>query len=300
MFGLAKIKLGAAFQKKFDPVCPGIPNQTNPGDTQALSSRNTIIRSGAKRNGSPTKILRTQRRLSREMLQKASKAWPRGLRLMLQFTYTHYNLYMHRVSSSKNRSTSSSLPPHVLSFALFCSAGYRLWINGLFAWHKNHPEMSLRILQMATRWFGSKEVKLANVAITLCRAMGDRGVRDLSLPLANGLLAVLHADMLTPSACLCALDLLKHCQPIYNHLDVEVVFELFESSESWKDWKVRAQAMGVVDAMLETIMMDDEAYARATHKITSMLRADKKDNMKEAATNKQELIGLLKGSKVRK
>ena len=43
------------------------------------------------------------------------------------------------VSWSIFHSTSQSCPP-----------GYRLWINGLFMWHKSHPELSLHLLQMAS------------------------------------------------------------------------------------------------------------------------------------------------------
>eukprot|EP00435_Cladocopium_sp_Y103_P010040 s2032_g2.t1 len=72
---------------------------------------------------------------------------------------------------------------------------YRLWINGLFAWHKSHPEMSLHFLRIATQWFDSKQEKLRSAAIRMCCAVRYRGIRDLTLPLANSLLEVLHADM---------------------------------------------------------------------------------------------------------
>eukprot|EP00435_Cladocopium_sp_Y103_P045011 s3137_g12.t2 len=171
--------------------------------------------------------------------------------------------------------------------------GYRLWINGLFAWHKRHPEMSLHFLQMMTRWFGSKHVELTNTAITLCRAVRYQGIRDLTLPLANGLLGVLHADMF-PRARLCALELLKDCQAVYPDLDVKLLLELLEAVMSWKEPEVRAQVRYIAAFMLEAMMKDDEAFALANINVTSMALADEKGNMDEAAAKSQKLIGLLR------
>eukprot|EP00435_Cladocopium_sp_Y103_P070147 s214_g34.t1 len=169
--------------------------------------------------------------------------------------------------------------------------GYRLWINGRFAWHKRHPEMSFHFLQMMTRWFGSKHVELTNTAITLCRAMRYQGVRDLTLPLANGLLGVLPADMF-PRARWCALELLKDCQAVYPDLDVKLLLKLLEAVMSWKEREVRAQVRKIAAFMLEAMMKDDEAFALANINITSMALEDQKGNTDEAAAKSQKLIGL--------
>ena len=188
----------------------------------------------------------------------------------------------------------------MLSWSIFYStdrpalpAGYRLWINGLFMWHKSCPELSLHLLQMATQWCGSKQIKLANAAGILCHAVRGLGIRDLTLPLANGLLRVLNAET-RPQTCMCVMSLLKTCQAVYCHLDIRFVFELLESMMSWKDWKVRREAIYITAIVLEAILMDDEAVARANHIITSMVHADNKGNMDEVAAEKQNLIGLLK------
>ena len=81
------------------------------------------------------------------------------------------------------------------------------------------PEMSLYFLQMAMQWFGSKQVKLSNAAITLCCSVRFQGIPDLSLSLANSLLAVVHTDM-RRQVRLIALDMLKNCQATYPHSNV--------------------------------------------------------------------------------
>ena len=68
---------------------------------------------------------------------------------------------------------------------------------------------------------------------------------------------------------------------------------------SWKDRKVRMEAICIVATVLETILLDDEAVARASRIIKRMALEDKKGNMDEAAAQKQKLIGLLKDSKLR-
>ena len=192
----------------------------------------------------------------------------------------------------------------MLSWSIFhstsqsCPAGYRLWINGLFMWHKSHPELSLHLLQMVTQCCSSKQIKLANAAYTLCVAVRERGIRDLTLPLANGLLRVLDADT-RPQKCMCVMSLLKSCRAVYCHLDIKFVFELLDSMMSWTDRKVRREAICMAGAVLEAILMDDEAFARSCHKVISIVRADNSENMDEAAAEKQKLIDLLKDSKVR-
>eukprot|EP00435_Cladocopium_sp_Y103_P002517 s5481_g1.t1 len=177
------------------------------------------------------------------------------------------------------------------------SEGYRLWINGLFAWHTSHPEMSLHFLQIATLWFDSKQVKLTSTAIELCRAVRYQGIRDLTLPLANSLLGVLHADM-EPQVRLCILELLKNCQAVYPRLNVKLVLELLESvisgKESLEEREVRFQVRRVAAYMLEAILQDDQAFARANIKLTSIALTDGKRNTDETAAKNQALICLLK------
>ena len=59
------------------------------------------------------------------------------------------------------------------------------------------------------------------------------------------------------------------------------------------------EAICIVATVLEATLMDDDAFARAGHKITSMVHADGRGNMDEAAAEKQKLMGLLKDSKLR-
>ena len=174
-------------------------------------------------------------------------------------------------------------------------AGYRFWINGLPTWHKCHPEMSLYFLQMVMHWLGSKQVELATAAISLCRSVRFQGIPDLTLSLANGLLAMLHTDMLLRVRS-CTLELLNQCQAIYPHFNVELVIELLESAMSWEERKVRGRARCLSAHMLEAIVTDDEAFVLANHLISSTDLADGRGNMDEAAAKQKKLFGLLRES----
>ena len=158
--------------------------------------------------------------------------------------------------------------------------------------------MSLHFLQTVTKWFGSQQEALAKAGITLCRAVRYQGVRDLTLPLANGLLSVLQTH-LKPQKRLCALELLSRCQSIYPNLNVKLVLDLLESAMSWEQPEARGQAEALAAYMLESIMMDDEAFALANRIITGMAMAHARGNIDEVAAKKQKLIGLLKESTVR-
>ena len=163
--------------------------------------------------------------------------------------------------------------------------------------------MSLHFLQMVTQWCGSKKI-LAQAAIILCSAVRCRGVRDLTLPFANGLLTGIHAGM-TPEVYWYALDLLNSCKQIYPHLNVTAVLtavlKLLESVVSWKDRKERRKTLSTVFGFLEATMIapDDEAMALANHNLLSIMLADARGNLDEAAAKNQKLIGLLRQSNVR-
>ena len=143
------------------------------------------------------------------------------------------------------------------------------------------------------QWFGSKQAKLAGAAITLCCSVRFQGIPDLTLSLANGLLAVIHTDM-HPQARLSALDVLKSCPVAYPHFNMELVLELLESAMSWEEREVRSEARAIAAIMLEAILMDDEAFVLANRHISSTENADRRGNMDEVAAKQQKLTGLLR------
>ena len=170
--------------------------------------------------------------------------------------------------------------------------GYRLWFNGLFQWHKRHPEMSLHFIQMVMQWFGSEQIRLANVAKTFCTSVNITGIRALTLPLANRLLEWLHAD-LRPKPRRAALNILKHSQGVYPHLNVKLVFELFETVMSWEELDARREARMIAEGILHVIVMDDETLARAFRHARSLHEAEHKGDMNEAAA-KLQMMGVLR------
>ena len=176
-------------------------------------------------------------------------------------------------------------------------AGYRLWFNGLFQWHKRHPEMSLHFVQMAMQWFGSEQSKLANVGFTFCTSVHMTRNRDLTLAIANHLLELLHAD-LRPQVLRAALSILKHSQGVYSHLNANLVFKLFETVTSWEEVEARREARMVADGIMDVILTDDEVHTRAFRHARSLEDADHRGDMDEAAANLQKLMGVLREHKV--
>ena len=187
---------------------------------------------------------------------------------------------------------------NILCFATSCvlPPGYRFWINGLFAWHKRHPEMSFHFLQMAMQWFGSKQLKLAIAAISLCCSVRSQGIPDVTLYFGNSLLAALHADM-HPEVRSAVIHMLKNCQAIYPHFNVELVLEFLESAMSWEGRAVRSKARSIAAFMLEAIVTDDEAFVLANRQITIAELSDTWGNVDKAAAKQQKLIGLLRERK---
>ena len=156
--------------------------------------------------------------------------------------------------------------------------------------------MSLYFLQMAMQWFGSEQDELANAALALCCSVRNEGIPDLTLSVANGLLAMLRADT-HPGVRLGALEFLNNCQAVYPYFNVELVLELLESVMSWEEQKMRGRARCIAAQMLEAIMMDDEDFILANRYINSTELADSRGNMDEAAAKQQKLIGLLRERK---
>ena len=74
---------------------------------------------------------------------------------------------------------------------------------------------------------------------------------------------------------------------------MKFVFELLESMISWKNWKVRREAICIAGTILEVILVDDEVFARAGRTILSMIHTNNSEKMDEAAAEKQKLDDFL-------
>ena len=148
------------------------------------------------------------------------------------------------------------------------SAGYLCWLRGLYAWHKYQPEMILYFVQVIIQWIFSENKILAEAGRRICAIVSTQGVRQLALPLANALLAVLRDARLNPAAHGCAVNHLLNCPGIYHQLGKDFILELVESVTSWKhDFKkvkVTSEGISCIIGMMSVVLVDDQAAFVAT------------------------------------
>ena len=174
------------------------------------------------------------------------------------------------------------------------SAGYLCWHDGLYAWHKYQPGMTLHFVQVIIQWIFSENKILAEAGRCLCASVSRQGVRQLALPFANALLAVLRDVQMQPAVHRCALDCLRKCPGIYHQLGTDFILELVESVTSWKaDLKVRSHGIGHIIGMLSVVLVDDQAAFLATRYLLQWEIQNFFGESNEGAVSKQKLLDLL-------
>ena len=179
------------------------------------------------------------------------------------------------------------------------SAGYLCWLRGLYAWHNYQPEMTLYFTQVMIQWIFSENKILAEAGRCICASVSVQGVRQLALPLANALLAVLRDVQMQPAAHRCALNLLRHCPGIYHQLGKDFILELVESVTSWKhDFQVTSEGVASLIGMLSVALVDDQAAFVATRHLVRWEIKSFFGESNEAALRKQKLLDLLMESTV--
>ena len=174
------------------------------------------------------------------------------------------------------------------------SAGYLCWIHGLYAWHKYQPEMTLHFVQVIIQWTFSENKILAEAGRCFRASVSLQGVRQLALPCAHALLAVLRDVQMQPAVHRCALLHLPKCPGIYHQLGKDFILELVESVTSWKhDSKVRSQGIAYIIGMLSVVLVDDQAAFVATRYLLRWEKQNFFGESNEAAVSKQKLLDLL-------
>ena len=180
------------------------------------------------------------------------------------------------------------------------SAGYLCWLHGLYAWHKYQPEMTLHFVQVTIQWIVSENKILAEAGRCICASVSTQGVRQLALPFANALLAVLRDVQMQPTVHRCVLDSLRECPGIYHQLGTDFILELVESVTSWKhDSKVRSQGIADIIGMLSVVLVDDQAAFVANRYLLRWEIQNFFGESNEAAVSKQKLLDLLMESTAR-
>ena len=186
--------------------------------------------------------------------------------------------------------------PYAFSFVPR-SAGYLCWFHGLYAWHKYQPEMILYFVQVIIQWIFSENKILAEAGRLICARVSTQGVRQLALPLANALLAVLRDVQIQPTAHRCALNHLLNCPGIYHQLGKDFVLELVESVTSWKydlkTVKVTSEGIECIIGILSVVLVDDQAAFVATRHLLQWEVESFFGKSNEAAVRKQKLLDLL-------
>ena len=159
--------------------------------------------------------------------------------------------------------------------------------------------MTLYFVQVMIQWIFSENKILAEAGRCICASVSTNGVRQLALPLANALLAVLRDVQMQPAAHICALNLLRSCPGIYHQLGKDFILELVESVTSWKhDFKVTSAGIASLIGMLSVVLVDDQTAFVATRHLVRWEIESFVGESNEAAVSKQKLLDLLMESTV--
>ena len=157
--------------------------------------------------------------------------------------------------------------------------------------------MILYFVEVIVEWIFSENKILAEAGRCVCACVSTQGVRQLALPLANALLAVLRDVQMQPAAHGCAVDHLLNCPGIYHQLGKDFILELVESVTSWKhDFKkvkVTSEGIGCIIGMLSVVLVDDHAAFVASRHLLQWEMQSFFGESNEAAAHKQKLLDLL-------
>eukprot|EP00435_Cladocopium_sp_Y103_P036620 s670_g9.t1 len=171
-------------------------------------------------------------------------------------------------------------------------AGYRYWFSGLSMWHALHPEMTLHFVKVVMQWYRSEVRELRRVGCLLCYEVVLSGSRELRLPIAEGLSAVLSTKDLEHNLYLSVAEILEKCQPIFKHLSKKWVVEFLEIATSWTDKEIRRRYLVQVKCVLDVVLNNAEIHF-ATRYWNALYNADLLRKIDTVAAEKQKLIDLL-------
>eukprot|EP00438_Fugacium_kawagutii_P000427 Skav229889 [mRNA] locus=scaffold247:506101:509746:- [translate_table: standard] len=176
------------------------------------------------------------------------------------------------------------------------SEGYRMFLNGLFMWNAQYPQMVQPFLTTVMQWYFSGQGGLSSVGNNLCYWMVGE-VPSVRRPILVDLLSLTRTKGLSPDKYEFYIDLLRGCSSVFQHLGRDSVAELLVSVRSWTDQSLRTRCLEAIIAILNNVVLTDESDAVLANRcFRHIFYFEAQGKPDKAAAQIQKVLDLLKQS----
>eukprot|EP00438_Fugacium_kawagutii_P032134 Skav231552 [mRNA] locus=scaffold481:12585:13250:- [translate_table: standard] len=173
--------------------------------------------------------------------------------------------------------------------------GYCMFLNGLFMWNAQYPQMVQPFLTTVTQWYFSGEGRLAALGRIFCTTMVEE-VPSVRRPILVDLLSLTRTKGLSPDKYANFINLLRCCTSVYQHLGRDSIAELMVSVRSWTDESLKPRCLCEIIAMLNVVLTDESDAVLANRCFKHMIDFKTQGKLDKAAAQYQKVLDLLKQS----
>eukprot|EP00438_Fugacium_kawagutii_P008358 Skav228114 [mRNA] locus=scaffold1220:23921:25117:+ [translate_table: standard] len=170
--------------------------------------------------------------------------------------------------------------------------GYRVFLNGLFMWNAQHPQMVQPFLTTVMQWYSSGQDVLSAIGTNFCGLMVQE-VPSVRRPILVDLLSLTRTKGLSPDRYETFIALLRCCSSVYKHFGRDSVAELLVSVTSWTDESLKSGCLMEIIAMLNVVLTDESHAVLANRCYKHMLNFEKQGKLDKAAAQLQKVLDLL-------
>eukprot|EP00438_Fugacium_kawagutii_P022685 Skav224909 [mRNA] locus=scaffold1112:510183:510854:- [translate_table: standard] len=170
--------------------------------------------------------------------------------------------------------------------------GYRAFLNGLFMWNAQYPQMVQPFLTTVMQWYSSGQGVLTAIGTDFCGGMAEE-VPSVRRPILDDLLSLMRTKGLSPDRYETFIVLLRCCSSVYQHLGRDSVAELLVSIRSWTDESLKRRCLQEIIAILN-VVLTDESHAVLTNRcFKHMFDFERQGKLDKAAAQLQKVLDLL-------
>eukprot|EP00438_Fugacium_kawagutii_P018212 Skav230734 [mRNA] locus=scaffold401:613402:614067:- [translate_table: standard] len=175
------------------------------------------------------------------------------------------------------------------------SQGYRMFLNGLFMWNAQYPQMVQPFLTTVMQWYSSGQGVLTALGTNFCGLMAQE-VPSVRRPILVDLLSLTRTKGLSPDRYAAFIALLRCCSSVYQHLERDSVAELLVSVRNWTDKILRTRCYMEIVAILNVVLKDESHAVLANRCWKHMVDLETQGKLDKAAAQLQKVLDLLKQS----
>eukprot|EP00438_Fugacium_kawagutii_P025116 Skav225310 [mRNA] locus=scaffold23:73752:79772:- [translate_table: standard] len=175
------------------------------------------------------------------------------------------------------------------------SEGYCMFLNGLFMWNAQYPQMVQPFLTTVMQWYFSGEGRLAGLGRIFCSTMLEE-VPSVRRPLLVDLLSLTRTKGVSPDLYANFINLLKCCSSVYQHLGRDSVAELMDSVRSWTDEHLKNRCLCEIIVIVNAVLTDESEAVLANRCFKHMIHFKIQGKLDEEAAQYQKVVDLLKQS----